>query len=112
MKLLIADDNARARALLKSLVKGVADEVVECDDGQEAVDLYSKHQPDFVLMDIHMKKMDGITATKLIKNTFPAAKVIIVSNFADQKFKFAAGNAGVCGFVPKENLLDVLNFVR
>lgn len=111
MKLLIADDNEKMRAMLKKLVKGVADEVVECNDGKEAVDLYSKLRPDYVLMDIQMKEMDGITATRLIKKSFPAAKVIIVSNFSDQKFRFAAGNAGVTGFVPKENLLDILNFV-
>lgn len=111
MKLLIADDNEKMRTMLKKLVKGLADEIVECNDGKEAVAMYAKFRPDYVLMDIQMKEMDGITATKLIKQSNPAAKVIIVSNFSDQKFRNAAGNAGVMGFVPKENLLDVLNFV-
>ncbi len=111
MKLLIADDNKRMRSMLKTVVRDVADEVVECDDGNEAVELYGSVRPDYVLMDIQMKKMDGITATKMIRKSFPTAKVIIVSNFSDQKFRFAAGVAGVSGFVPKENLLEVLKFV-
>lgn len=111
MKLLIADDNEKMRSMLKMVVKGVADEVVECNDGNEAVALYDTVRPDYVLMDIQMKQMDGITATKMIRKSFPTAKVIIVSNFSDQKFRFAAGVAGVSGFVPKENLLDVLNYV-
>jgi len=111
MKLLIADDNERMRSMLKKLVKGVADEIIECSDGKDAVALYNEVRPDYVLMDIQMKEMDGITATRLIKKDFPLAKVIIVSNFSDQKFRFAAGNAGVSGFVPKENLIDILNYM-
>ena len=67
LKLLIVDDSTSARRLIKTLVTTLVPdiecEVYECADGSETMDAYRLHQPDFVLMDIQMTTMDGITAT-------------------------------------------------
>jgi DNA-binding NarL/FixJ family response regulator len=82
---------------------------MECSDGMEALGEYSVHHPDWVVMDVKMKKMDGLEATKLIHQYYPKAKVMIVSEYNDPKMRSAAHQAGAKAFVSKENLLDILN---
>jgi len=67
MKLLIVDDNASSRKLIKTFLADLNCEMFECSDGSEAVAEYLAHHPDFVLMDIQMPRMDGIRATKCLK---------------------------------------------
>jgi CheY-like chemotaxis protein len=71
ISLLIAEDNEKMRRLLKSLLGDLVSDVWECGDGGEAVTAYNRHRPDFVVMDIRMKLMDGITATRQIKAADP-----------------------------------------
>ena len=108
MKLLIVEDNAGVRRLIRSLVASVADEICECADGAEVQALYNLERPDFVLMDIQMESMDGITATRQIKATDPTARVIIVTDYNQPDLWEAAGQAGACGYVLKENLLELV----
>ncbi len=112
MKLLIVEDNGEMRRLLKRLLTGLAAEIHECDDGREATELYSRIHPDWVLMDIEMKETDGITATKLIKAFDPDAKIIIVTNYDETALREAAHSAGACGYLLKENLLDLNRLLR
>ena len=107
MSLLIVDDNAKIRRLLKSLVADLASAIHECSNGKEALAAYAAHQPDFVLMDIAMTEMDGITATQQITQADPVAKIIIVTNYDEVGLREAAQSAGACGYVLKDNLLDV-----
>src|SRR3974390_1416889 len=102
MKLLIVEDNAGVRRVIRSLVASVAGEVCECAGGAEALNLYNLERPDFVLMDIQMEGMDGITATRQIKATNPTARVIIVTNYDQPDLREAAGEGGGGGFVFKE----------
>jgi len=107
MKLLIVDDIPQVRQVLRTVVLDLADEVFECDDGTRALDVYMAQQPDWVLMDIQMNEVDGLIATRQIKAAFPDAKVIIVTNYDDVALRAAAEQSGACGYVVKENLLDV-----
>ncbi len=59
MTLLIVEDNPAMRRLMRRLVDGLADEIGECSDGVEAVALYAELQPDWVLMDIEMPRLNG-----------------------------------------------------
>jgi CheY-like chemotaxis protein len=107
MKLLIVEDNAGMRRLIKSVVLDLADEVVECEDGADALKAYTKFHPDWVLMDIKMPKMDGLTATLDIKNSFPEANICIVTDYSDPKTVDAAYEAGAKGYIVKENLYSL-----
>src|SRR5436305_4860336 len=80
MKLLIVEDNAGMRRLIKSVVQDLVDKVMECEDGAGAFQAYIDFLPDWVLMDIKMPKMDGLTATLTIKNAFPDANICIVTD--------------------------------
>lgn len=106
MKLLIVEDNLQMRYLLKSLMQGLADEIYECADGSEAFAVYSRFLPDWVLMDIEMQQMDGITASQQLLRSFPTARILIVTNY-DDLLREQARQAGACGYVLKENLFEL-----
>ena len=112
MRLLIVEDNAGMRAMIRRVMDNPKAEFFECSDGLEAVQAFERIQPDFVLMDIEMKPVDGITATRQIKKTHPEARIIIVTNYGDARTREAARMAGAHGFVTKDNLLEVRALVQ
>lgn len=95
------------RTLIRSLVENVSSAVHECADGESALDVYARIHPDWVLMDIQMGAMDGIAATRAIRQADPGARVIIVTEHGESEYRRAAEAAGACGFVLKENLLEL-----
>ncbi len=110
MTFLIAEDNIPMRQSIKRfLLKNVPNHhtFYEADEGGEAVQLYDRFSPDWVLMDIEMKPMDGLTASKTILATHPAAKIIVVTGFDDAGYRKAAQEAGTLAFVSKDHLQDL-----
>jgi CheY-like chemotaxis protein len=107
MRLLIVEDNAQMRRLIKSVVGDIAETVCECCDGADALDAYTTHLPDWVLMDIRMERMDGLTASRQIKAAYPQANICIVTDYGDAKTREAARQAGARSFVSKDNLFDL-----
>ena len=107
LNFLIVEDNQPMRNLIRSMISDLAGNVTECDDGADALASYSKCRPDWVLMDIRMKDMDGISATRQIKASYPDANIMIVTDYDNHNVREAAREAGACEFVAKENLLDV-----
>jgi CheY-like chemotaxis protein len=107
MDLLIVDDNDQMRRIIIKLLRGLAAHTWECSDGAEALPAYALHRPDWVLMDVRMEQMDGITATRQIKASYPEANIIIVTDYDDPDLREAARDAGACEYVTKEHLLDV-----
>jgi CheY-like chemotaxis protein len=107
MTLLIVEDNHDMRRLLRGLLKDIAETIYECTDGSEAVAAYEAHRPDWVLMDIKMKEVDGIAATRRIKARWPAAQIMIVTDYDDATFRQAAHDAGACEYVVKDSLVEV-----
>lgn len=108
MMLLIVEDNASMRQLIRRLTSDLADRVVECADGSEALAAYEQHhfsEADWVLMDLEMAVMDGLTATRQLCAAHPEARIVIVTRYNDKEVRTAATEAGACKFVPKENLL-------
>jgi DNA-binding NarL/FixJ family response regulator len=108
---LIVDDSQPMRELIKMTLAGVADIVGECKDGSEAMSAYEQLRPDWILMDIDMDGVDGITATRQITAAHPEAKIMIVTDYNDDDLRRAAYEAGACQYVVKENLLDILDIL-
>jgi CheY-like chemotaxis protein len=108
LNLLIVDDNAAVRRLIADIVTPFADEIRECAHGAEALSAYNAQRPDLVLMDIRMDEMDGIEATRRIKAADPTAKIIIVTDYDDDALRQAAIREGACGYLLKDNLLDLV----
>ena len=107
MKLLIVDDDERIRRLIKSVVVDESAIFCECDDGAQARACYAEHQPDWVLMDLSMPEVDGITATRQIRAAYPRARVVIVTAHDSASLRERAAEAGAIGYVAKENLLEL-----
>ena len=108
--LLIVDDNAAMRRLMRLLTRDLAERIEECVDGGEALRAYEQHHfgaADWVFMDVEMSGMDGLTATRELRAAHPEARVIIVTKHNDENMRLAAFKNGACGFVPKENLLEL-----
>jgi len=112
MKLLIADDNPVMRSILRGICNEHFTEINECEDGDEAIKAYEDQQPDWVLMDIKMKKMDGIKATSAIKTKYPEAKIIIVSQYNDKRIIEASIKSGAKEFVNKDNLEKIEEIIK
>ncbi len=110
MRFLIVEDNQKMRRLLKSVVSIYADEVYECNDGASALVFYAEFLPDFVLMDLQMPNLDGISASRAIKAEFPQAKIIIVTNYDEPEMREAAFMLGVCSYVLKEDLQCLIDY--
>src|SRR5699024_7546140 len=77
------------------------DVVAEADDGGEGVELALSKRPDIILMDLVMKEMDGIEATKKIITQWPKAKIIIVTSFLDDEKVYPALKAGATSYMLK-----------
>ena len=107
MRILIADDNPGMRGMIRGIVSSFCDEVVECGDGQEAIQVCHAQRPDIVLMDIMMPRMNGIDAAREILSTFPETRIIMVTDYGDQELKELASRVGALGYVEKENLLQL-----
>lgn len=112
MMVLIVDDNANMRSLIRRILRDIADEVCECADGTEALVAYQRHQPDLVLMDIEMPGLDGLMATRCLTTVSPAARVVLLAQHNEEEMRTAAFAAGACGFVSKEELTALPAFLR
>ena len=107
MKLMIVDDNPHMCQLLRQLLSDVADEIVECADGDQAVTAYAVEQPDWTLMDLRMSRLGGIEATRRIRAAWPEARILVVTEYDDPHWRAAARQAGACGYLLKDDLLEV-----
>jgi len=94
LRVLIADDSARARDGLRALLATWPEiEIVgEATNGQDAVRLVPECRPDIVLMDLHMPVLDGVEATRIVKQRWPMLTVIVLTmHAAEQSAALAAG---------------------
>lgn len=110
IRVLIVDDHQVLRIGLGTFLENYDDVILvgEAANGQEAVNLSSRLQPDVVLMDLSMPVMDGMTATTLITRNLPQTRVIILtSTFSDEK-KPEAFKAGAAAFLHKTVSSDIL----
>jgi DNA-binding NarL/FixJ family response regulator len=112
VKLLIVEDNSGMRSLIRSMLENDFEYIHELSDGDGSLDAYSRFRPDWVIMDIKMKRMDGITATDLLKKKFPEAKIIMLTNLPYPELRTAAQKAGAEWYVMKESLSEVQEIIR
>ena len=112
MKLLIVDDNAAVRRLIRSIVLPLAGDICECTDGADALSAYLAQRPDVVLMDIRMNEVNGIQATKQIREADRKARILIVTDYDDTELRQASMDAGACGYVLKDNLLELVRLLE
>jgi CheY-like chemotaxis protein len=104
MTLLIVEDNAGIRRILRRTLVDTASAIWECSNGTDALAAYEEHRPDIVLMDIRMPGIDGLTATRQIRGYDPSARVIVVTDYEDEGMRTAALEAGAREYVLKQEI--------
>ena len=104
IKVLLVDDQNLIQQGLKALLELETDlEIVgEAENGEIAVRLVEKLQPDVVLMDVRMPIMDGVAATKEIQQRFPLVKILILTTFDNDDYVTAALQNGAMGYLLKD----------
>ena len=110
IKLVLADDHDIVRAGIKSFLEQQADMVVvaEARDGQGAINAVREKNPDLILMDISMKEMGGLEATRQIKEFSPECRILVLTVHADKQHFFELIAAGAEGYVTKQAAADDL----
>jgi DNA-binding NarL/FixJ family response regulator len=118
IRVLIVDDQALVRGGFRSILEGHQDiDVVgEAEDGQQAVEMARECDPDVVLMDIRMPRLDGIAATRiLLESAGDRSKVLVLTTFDHDEYVYQALRAGASGFLlktaPPRELADAIRIV-
>lgn len=112
IRLLLVDDHAILLEGLRALLRYYPDiEVVGmARNGAEALEAVARVQPDVVLMDIAMPEMNGIVATRLLKEKFPQVKVLILSQYDDKEYVLPLIRVGAAGYILKNSVgVDLIN---
>ena len=118
IRVLIADDHALVREGTRRMLEQEADMQVvgEAGDGEETVKLACELKPDVAIVDISMPKLDGIEATKQIKERCPSVTILILSAYDDDQFIFSLLEAGAAGYLLKSirsrELVDAVRAVH
>ena len=110
MKVLIADDHRIVREGLRSLLEDQPDlEVVaEAENGRQALEMATEHEPDVVVMDVAMPQLNGIEATRRLMNDQPDTKVVALSMHSDRRYVAEALKAGAAAYLLKDGAFDEL----
>lgn len=114
-RILLADDHGVVRKGLKSLLESEGDLTVvgEASDGRQAVDLAAELDPDLVVMDIAMPRLNGLDATSQIVKRRPQTAVVILSMHSDDEYLVRALTAGARGYLLKDSAdSDLVSAVR
>jgi DNA-binding NarL/FixJ family response regulator len=110
IRLIVVDDHIVMRMGLVTAASDQPDmEVVAgVESGEEAIEAYRVHQPDVVVLDLRMSGLGGIGTIRALRAEFPAARIVIFSNYARGEEVYQALRAGASGFVVKEMKLETL----
>jgi len=107
MKIMIVDDNKLMREAIIQAVSRDNDEIIEFENGEGAVDNCEQFQPDWILMDIQMSKMNGIVAAEKIIEKLPRAKIAFVTSYDNKVYRTKAEKIGAKHYFIKNNLIAI-----
>jgi DNA-binding NarL/FixJ family response regulator len=117
VRVVIADDQALVRAGFRAILEtaGGVEVVAEAATGEEAVSATRRHQPDVVLLDIQMPRLDGLDAARQILATTSPPRVIMLTTFDLDEYLYESMRAGASGFLlkdtPREQLITAVRTV-
>ncbi|HPI99379.1 MAG TPA: response regulator transcription factor [Enterococcus sp.] len=114
IRVVVIDDDRLVTESLKTILESTQEiEVPKTGhSAEEAVCFYQEIQPDVVLMDIRMGEKTGIDAAKLILNTDPQAKILLLTTFSDEEYISEALQIGVKGYLIKQNLATIVPAIQ
>jgi two-component system chemotaxis response regulator CheY len=102
MKLLVVDDSLVVRnAIGRCVERGSIREVLSAADGVEATELFERHLPELVTMDLTMPRLDGLAAIAAIRAVKPNTSILVISALNSHRTALDALQRGACGFLTK-----------
>lgn len=104
MKLMIVDDHAGTRDLIREIAGNLATEIHECASGTDCVAQYAFVRPDLVTLDLRMRPVDGFTALAELRRQHPHAHVVIVTQMDDAALRRRAIRLGASAYIEKNDL--------
>ncbi len=111
MTIMIVDNHVEMRGMIKKVLGSPGAEFAECEDGGMAVSQYSQVMPDWVLMDLSMENVDGISAIEELKSMFPDAKVVVVTNYDEASLRSKSAEVGAQAYVLKDRLNELRSLI-
>lgn len=104
IRVVIVDDQRLMRDGLKTILElqDNIEVIGTASDGREVIYICRKCTPDVILMDIRMPGMNGVEATKIIKNSYPEIKILVLTTFDDEEYIIDALNYGASGYMLKD----------
>ena len=110
MNIVIIDDDVLVSSALKTILESKEEIRVSGmgQDGGEALRLYREHKPDVLLMDIRMKNVSGLAASREILKEYPEAKILLLTTFSDDEYIVKALKYGVKGYLLKQDYNSIL----
>jgi DNA-binding NarL/FixJ family response regulator len=115
LRIVLADDHATVRQGLKLLIDAQADMQVvgEAGDGWAAIDRVEQFKPDVIVMDVSMPGMNGLNATRTLKDLHPESRVVALTRYSDDAYLQELLRAGVAGYVLKQSAsIELLQAIR
>lgn len=110
IRVLVVDDQAVVREGLVSMLSYQSDIKIigQASDGREAITIAKKEKPDVILLDLAMPRMDGLDSIVFLRDVAPAAKILILTGYADPEQVFKAIKSGAIGFILKDTTWEQL----
>ena len=115
IRVLVVDDHRHIHEVITRVLERIPDITIigQAANGVEAIKLCEESQPDLVLMDVVMPRMDGMQATEIIRMKYPETKVLVLSSFHDHQSVHQLLRSGAVGYITKDSLAsDLVNIIR
>ncbi|MDO6414205.1 response regulator transcription factor [Sphingomonas sp. BIUV-7] len=115
IRILVVDDHPLLREGIRAVIETQPDLsiVAEAEDGESSLELYDRHRPDVVLMDLQMPGMGGVAAIESLRKSHPLARIIVLTTYAGDAQAMRALRAGAAGYLLKSSMRkELLETVR
>lgn len=112
LRFLVVDENKDFRTYLRDMITDNNDQYLELTDPLKLNSFYKKYIPDYVVLDLQMKQVNGFKSAKALIDEFPGAKVIILSGFYDERLRLKVEEIAGTIFISKENLYEFYKIIN
>lgn len=107
MRVMVVDDSSEMRGLIRETLAPWEPEILECSDGDEAIQQYGDFLPDWTLMDLRMKRVDGLMAIPKLRERWPDARILLLTAYDSRAVLEEALRRGACLCLSKDRLCEL-----